>query len=190
MLDQPLVQSPSQTAGPFFHVGLIRAGENILATDSTRGERITLTGRVLDGDGEPVPDALVEIWQADARGYFNHPADPHAADADRHFRGAGRAATTGSGEYVFETIRPGLVAGRDGGRQAPHVNVRVFARGLLIHADTRMYFPDSRENAADPLLESIDPLRRHTVIATPVAPGAYRFDIRLQGQNETVFFEL
>lgn len=188
-----LEQSPSQTVGPFFHYGLIRGGENVLVNEQTRGERILLTGRVLDGDGAPVPDALVEIWQADADGHFNHPADPQQAEADKNFRGFGRADTVNGGAYSFETIKPGAAPGRDGQLQAPHINVRVFARGMLIHADTRVYFSDEPANANDALLNSIDPARRHTLIATRVgledAP-AYRFDIRLQGEDETVFFEL
>jgi protocatechuate 3,4-dioxygenase alpha subunit len=186
-------QSPSQTVGPFFHYGLIYGGENILVNENTRGERIRITGQVLDGDDKPIPDAMVEIWQADAQGYFNHPADPNFENADPHFRGFGRADTRNDGAYWFETVKPGSVIAPDGTRQAPHVNVRVFARGMLIHADTRLYFADEAANAGDTLLQTIDPARQHTLFAVrvPDAPDkTYRFDIHLQGSDETVFFQL
>ncbi len=192
----PLAQTPSQTVGPFFHGGLLLGGEHVLVDAQTVGERLSLVGTVYDGAGQPVPDALIEIWQADARGCFNHPADPHQAEADRHFRGFGRAGTDARGRYLFETVRPGAVAGREGARQAPHVSVRVFARGMLIHAVTRLYFPDDESNAAnaaDAVLNAIaDPARRQTLIAVREAEAgapAYRFDIHLQGERETVFFE-
>jgi protocatechuate 3,4-dioxygenase alpha subunit len=187
-----LQQTPSQTVGPFFYDGMFRGGENILATDQTRGQPIVITGQVLDGDGEPVPDAVIEIWQADAEGIFNHPADPRRAAADPNFRGFGRAATREGGTYEFHTVKPGRVPDRAGALQAPHIDMRVFARGMLIHADTRLYFEDEPANADDVLLTSVDPARRHTLLAArldgPDRPE-YRFDIRLQGDDETVFFE-
>lgn len=188
-----LEQSPSQTVGPFFHYGLIHGDENVLVNEYTRGERIALSGRVLDGDGNPVPDAMLEIWQADADGHFNHPADPQHDNADKNFRGFGRADTVKGGVYSFQTVKPGALPGRDGQMQAPHINVRVFARGMLIHADTRLYFADESANAQDALLNAIDAARRHTLIATPVESAeapTYRFDIHLQGDDETVFFQL
>jgi protocatechuate 3,4-dioxygenase, alpha subunit len=188
-----LEQSPSQTVGPFFHYGLFQGGENILVNDETRGQRIVITGQVLDGDGAPIPDAMVEIWQADARGYFNHPADPNHERADQNFRGFGRADTTNGGTFVFRTIMPGCVLDRENKMQAPHINVRVFARGMLIHADTRLYFEDEPANADDALLNSLDASRRHTLIATrnvSVEPASYHFDINLQGDEETVFFQI
>jgi protocatechuate 3,4-dioxygenase alpha subunit len=181
-----LGQSPSQTVGPFFHFGLLLGGENVLVDEQTHGQRIYIKGQVLDGDGAPVPDALVEIWQADAQGYFNHPADPHHEQADRHFRGFGRSGASGSG-FWFKTIKPGPSAGA----QTPYVNVRVFARGMLIHAVTRLYFSDEKGNQHDPTLNSIKPERRQTLIATLEESEdlpTYRFDIRLQGEGETVFF--
>lgn len=186
-----LEQSPSQTVGPFFHFGLFYGGENILVNDATRGQRIRITGQVFDGDGTSVPDAMVEIWQPDAQGYFNHPADPHQEHADKQFRGFGRADTANGGTYSFETIKPGAVAGRDGKLQAPHIDVRIFARGMLIHTDTRLYFAAEPMNDRDALLNSIDPARRHTLIAALIEAGelpTYRFDIHLQGDVETVFF--
>ena len=186
-----LEQSPSQTVGPFFHYGLIFGGENDLVTEEVRGERIRLTGLVLDGDGAPIPDAMIEIWQADAGGCFNHPADPRQAEADPAFRGFGRSDTKDGGFYHFKTIRPGAVPWRGEGEQAPHVNVRVFSRGMLIHAVTRLYFPESPANDSDPVLGSIEPERRGTLIAARVESAdlpTYRLDIHLQGEGETVFF--
>ena len=188
-----LKQTPSQTVGPFFHASLLFEKENDLTTPQTVGEHIYIKGRVLDGDGQPVPDAMIEIWQADAGGYFNHSTDPNQAQADKNFRGFGRSGTARDSEFWFKTIKPGQVPGREEQPQAPHVNVRVFARGMLIHTMTRLYFSDEASNANDPVLNSIpDPARRATLIAgreeTSDLP-AYRFDIRLQGEGETVFFE-
>lgn len=187
-----LEQTPSQTVGPFFDLGLIRKGENSLVDEHTRGQHILITGVVYDGDDVPIPDAMVEIWQADAQGYFDHSADPNCHLADKHFRGFGRADTP-NGEFVFRTVKPGAVADMDGRMQAPHVNVRVFARGMLLHADTRLYFADEPTNATDALFNSLDPHRRQTLIAARVESSAlptYRFDIHLQGENETIFFAL
>lgn len=186
-----LEQSPSQTVGPFFHFGLFRGGENILVNDTTQGQRVRIIGHVFDGDGAVILDAMLEIWQADAQGYFNHPADPHQALADKQFRGFGRADTANDGIFSFETIKPGGVTGYDGNPQAPQINVRIFSRGLLTHADTRLYFADEPANQSDAFLNSIDPARRHTLMAVLVDSGpvpTYRFDIHLQGDDETVFF--
>jgi protocatechuate 3,4-dioxygenase alpha subunit len=188
-------QSPSQTVGPFFHIGLIRPGENLNAMvgDRTQGQRILVRGRVLDGTGMPVPDALVEAWQADAQGIYPHPNDPRHAQADPHFGGFGRAATDPRGEFTFNTIKPGPIARPGSPTMAPHLNLRVFARGMLIHANTRAYFPDEPANDDDPVLSMVDGRRRHTLIAVH-EPGeglpTYRFDIVLQGEKETVFFDL
>lgn len=180
-------QSASQTVGPFFRIGLIYGqAQNNLVNEQTSGERITLTGVVLDGDGEPIPDAMIEIWQPDARGIFNHPLDPLHEQADPHFRGFGRAENRSAGIFEFKTIKPG---GRDG--QAPYINVHVFARGLLIHAMTRIYFSDEPANAEDPVLNSVESGRRHTLVATRQeydGPPLYHFDIHMQGEDETVFF--
>jgi len=188
------LQSPSQTVGPFFHYGLVDAGgENILVTDQTKGQRIRIKGRVIDGEGQGVSDALIEIWQADSGGHYNHPQDPNHHQADRHFKGFGRAATDPNGMYTFETIMPGMVAYDDRTFQAPHINVRIFARGMLIHAYTRLYFSDQEAaNNADPVLNLVPEDRRHTLIARREDSNGlptYCFEIVLQGENETVFFE-
>jgi len=180
-------QSASQTVGPFFRIGLIYGqAQNNLVNENTSGERITLNGVVLDGDGQPVPDAMVEIWQPDSAGIFNHPLDPLHDQADPHFHGFGRVETHNAGKYEFKTIKPG---GRDG--KPPFINVHVFARGMLVHALTRIYFSDDPANDRDPVLNSVAPERRHTLIATREGSDGlpvYRFVIRLQGKDETVFF--
>ncbi len=181
-------QSPSQTVGPYFRIGLIYGDpQNNLVQDETAGERIKITGTVFDGDGEPIVDAMVEIWQADANGIYNHAADPLHEQADPHFRGFGRAENKREGVYEFTTIKPG---GRDG--NAPYINVHVFSRGMLIHAMTRIYFADEEANAADPVLSAIEAGRRDTLVAT-LKDGStlptYQFDIHFQGEQETVFFD-
>lgn len=185
-------QTPSQTVGPFFHTGLISGGENVLASERTRGERIRITGFVLDGDGEPVGDAMLETWQPDANGIFPHPADPRSEQADPHFRCFGRVATAVDGSYALETVMPGVTEADSLEGRAPFIYLRIFARGLLIHAVTRIYF-DGERNEADPVLRRIDADRRGTLIARK-QPGSglptYRFDVVLQGENETVFFDV
>jgi protocatechuate 3,4-dioxygenase, alpha subunit len=189
-----LAQTPSQTVGPFFHYGLVFGGENILATEKARGTGIVITGRVLDGDRAAVPDALLELWHADAAGIYPHPGDSRHAEADPNFRGFGRSDTTHAGQrFRFETVKPGRVLGPDGTRQAPHACLRIFARGLLTHLTTRLYFADETEaNAGDAVLAGIDPTRRGTVLAMPKAgtaePRVYELDLVLQGEGETVFF--
>jgi protocatechuate 3,4-dioxygenase alpha subunit len=190
-----LVQTPSQTVGPFFHLALDRPGWADLTAAGPRGERIVVEGRVIDGDGAPVADACLELWQANAAGRYAHPDDDRPdVPLDPSFRGFGRVATDAEGGYRFATIRPGPVPGRGNAQQAPHIAVAVFARGLLKQLFTRIYFAGEAANAADPVLLSIDdPARRQTLLATRRdARGAptYRFDIVLQGEGETVFFEL
>jgi protocatechuate 3,4-dioxygenase alpha subunit len=188
-----LKQTASQTVGPFFHFGLILGGENVLVNERTSGERIYIEGRVWDGAGEPVPDAMVEIWQADAQGIFNHPADPQHQQADPFFRGFGRSGTVEGGKFWFKTIKPGRIHWDEQQDQAPHVNIRVFARGMLIHAVTRLYFSGESANQNDPVLNSIeDAKRRQTLIARRAESAdlpTYHFDIHLQGELETVFFD-
>lgn len=180
-------QTPSQTVGPYLRIGLISGDkQNDLVNEATSGERIRIIGAVTDGNGDPILDAMVEIWQADANGIFNHPADPLREQADPHFRGFGRAENPMAGQYEFKTIKPG---GRDG--QAPHINVHVFARGLLVHAMTRIYFADEPANDNDLVLQSVDADRRRTLLANREGSGdlpTYRFDIHMQGDDETVFF--
>ena len=189
-------QTPSQTVGPFFHPGLVVGGEQILVRDGARGQRIVVTGRVLDGDGATVPDALVEIWQADSAGIFSHPEDPRHAQADPNFKNFGRSDTRHPGDtYRFETVKPGVVAGLNGAMQAPHLAVRIFSRGLLTHLSTRIYFSDEdAANKTDATLARLPATRRGTLIAVRdnTVTGSvvhYRHDFVLQGRGETVFFQ-
>jgi protocatechuate 3,4-dioxygenase, alpha subunit len=182
-----LIQTASQTIGPFFHFSLIEAGQNNLLQERTRGTRILLHGFVFDGDGQAVPDAMLEIWQADANGFYNHPADVEHAKADPHFQGFGRCATDANGAYRFQTVKPGA---RDG---VPYINVRIWLRGLLIHVVTRIYFSDELENENDPVLAALEPHRQNTLIASRLEVEnsvTYRFDIHMQGDLETVFFDV
>jgi protocatechuate 3,4-dioxygenase, alpha subunit len=184
--------TPPQTVGPFFH-GLLGESRNALAGPDTRGERIRVEGRVCDGDGSPVDDAMIEIWQADARGRYRHPLDTGGAPLDPGFTGFGRAGTDASGKYWFETVKPGPVPSPAGDRQAPHLNLHVFARGLLDRLATRLYFEDEAANEADPVLRTVPEERRPTLIAqrsTGDRNVVYRFDIVLQGEGETVFLDL
>ncbi|HXF81930.1 MAG TPA: protocatechuate 3,4-dioxygenase subunit alpha [bacterium] len=185
--------TPPQTVGPFF-APLIREGQNILVSAATVGERIRIEGQVLDGRRDPVSDAMLEIWQANAAGRYRHPADRRDVPLDPAFLGFGRAGTDEEGRYWFETIRPGPVPFDPAGQQSPHINVAVFARGLLHHLCTRIYFPEDGPLAADPILRYVPQHRRATLVALPAAPAGamkvYRFDIVLQGEGETVFFDV
>ena len=174
--------TPSQTVGPFFGVGLpFEKGEQIAPPGSAGAIRIE--GQVLDGNGEPVPDALLEIWQPDDRGHYRTLAGGETL-------GFGRCRTDSEGAFSFVTAKPGPTPAPDGRAQAPHLNVTVFARGLLRHLVTRMYFPDETEaNATDPVLNLVDPARRETLIASN-SGGVLHFDVRLQGERETVFFAI
>ena len=174
--------TPSQTVGPFFGVGLpFEKGEQVVPPGSAGAIRIE--GQVLDGNGEPVPDALLEIWQPDERGRYRRPDEGAAT-------GFGRCRTDAEGAFSFMTVKPGATPAPDGRAQAPHLNVTVFARGLLRHLVTRMYFPDEPEaNATDPVLNLVDAARRETLIAKSCG-GVLHFDVRLQGERETVFFAI
>ena len=206
---QPIVrETASQTAGPYVHIGLAPQAAgfdifennfgNVLVDDKTKGERIRIEGRVYDGIGTVLKDVLIESWQANAAGRYAHPADRQEGKAlDKNFRGWGRACTDfETGVYSFETIKPGSVAGRNGRPMAPHINLWIVARGINLGLNTRLYFSDEAEaNAKDPVINLIEwEARRATLIAqredrkkgTPV----YRFDIRLQGDGETVFFDI
>jgi protocatechuate 3,4-dioxygenase, alpha subunit len=187
-----LIPTPGQTVGPFFALGLDRPEWNDLTRNNPEGERIVVEGRVLDGDGAPVPDALLEIWQANAAGRYNDASDAQAdKKLDPNFLGYGRAATDAQGRYRLMTIKPGPVPGRGNALQAPHIGVAFFARGLLRQLYTRIYFADEPANAADPLLSSIeDDDARQSLIARRGDDGAYRFDIVLQGKGETAFLDL
>jgi protocatechuate 3,4-dioxygenase, alpha subunit len=185
--------TPSQTAGPFFGIGLPWADGPYVVPEGTPGA-ITIGGQVLDGNGLPVPDAMVETWQAGPDGRFAHPDDPRGGSETEGFRGFGRCPTDAAGRYWFITLRPGRLPWADGGWEAPHLDVSVFARGLLDRVVTRIYFPDEQAaNLADPVLQAVaDPGRRATLIAAaqPGPPSEFRFDIRLQGERETVFFDV
>jgi protocatechuate 3,4-dioxygenase alpha subunit len=201
-----LRETPSQTAGPYLHIGMmpraagiaIREDErpNVLAGEGAEGERIRLEGRVFDGTGALVRDAMIEIWQANAHGKYQHPADRQDKPVDPAFRGFGRAVTDfGTGVWWFETVKPGPVPGRHGTVMAPHINVAVFARGINIHLNTRIYFADEAAlNAKDPVLRLVEQdVRRETLLARREERSGevvYRFDIRLQGDGETVFFDV
>jgi protocatechuate 3,4-dioxygenase alpha subunit len=189
-------QTPSQTVGPYFAYGLTpqsygRPGiaDGRIVNETVPGERIIVTGRVIDGAGTPVIDSLVEVWQADSQGRYAHPADGRQAD----FHGFGRIGTDETGTFRIETVKPGRVVGFDAKPQAPHLNVTVFARGMPDHAYTRIYFSDeSAANATDMVLGLVDADRRGTLIAAREETSGgpvYRFDIHLQGDNETVFFD-
>lgn len=190
--------TPSQTVGPFFKYGLTPTGDyawndaftNSTLTPDVTGDRVRIEGRVFDGDGVVVPDAMLEIWQADAQGRFADPQDKRALP-NVSFRGFARRGTDKDGHYSFDTIKPGVVPDPDGKPQAPHIVLAVFARGMLRHLYTRIYFSDEAGNAADPVLGLVPADRRATLIAER-EPGkpVYRLDLRLQGDNETVFFDV
>ncbi len=194
-------ETPSQTAGPYVHIGTLpsRAGLGAhpaeigtdIAGPEVAGSRIAIEGRVLDGLGAPVRDMLIEVWQADPQGIHPHPADPRAAQVAPGFSGFGRLATDfDTGAFRIETVKPGSVPGRHGRVQAPHLSLWMAARGVNVGLHTRLYFGDE-ENGADPLLSMIDPaFRRETLIASPAGDGLYRFDIHLQGEKETVFLDV
>jgi protocatechuate 3,4-dioxygenase, alpha subunit len=190
------IPTPSQTVGPFYHYALERPGWADLTAAGTSGEKIRVEGRILDGDGAPVFDAFLEIWQANAAGRYAHPEDCQDKPLDSEFRGFGRVGADAEGRYVFTTIRPGRVPGRGNTLQAPHINIAIFGRGLLKQLTTRLYFADQAEaNETDPVLSAIDdPSVRKTLLAVPVAGAipipTYSFDIILQGEGETAFFEI
>lgn len=184
-----LFATGSQTVGPYLHIGLNWLVTRNLAPAGVRGERVTVQGRLLDGDGAPVSDGLIEIWQANTYGKYNHPEDTQKKPLDKRFRGFGRIPTDARGAFRFTTIKPGSVPGPNGRAQAPHLVVSVFMRGLLKQLMTRMYFPDERANLRDPLLSLVPAERRGTLIARPRRRGVLEWNIILQGEGETVFFD-
>lgn len=186
-----LQATTSQTVGPFFSIGLEWLNRDELARPGVSGERVTIGGRVLDADGEPVPDALLEIWQANAQGKYAHPDDLQDKPVEPGFLGFGRIPTREDGSFRFTTIKPGRVPGPNGKLQAPHIVVSVFCRGLLIRLVTRIHIPGEASNAEDFALDQIEPARRGTLIAKeiPGKPGELGWNVILQGANETVFFD-
>jgi len=178
--------------GPFFRPALIEVGTENLVREGTRGEHVTIEGRLIDGDGAPVTDAMLEIWQANAEGKYDHPEDDQEKLVDPTFHGYGRAATDTEGTFRFHTIKPGPLPDAHGGVQAPHISLSIFARGLLKRLVTRIYFPDEPLNATDAALNAATPDRRATMIAawTDATHRTLRFDVILQGANETVFLDI
>jgi len=205
-MSQPLdylKETPSQTAGPYVHIGLApgAAGFEIFETELGRdiagpnaaGERIRIEGTVFDGTGAPMKDVLIETWQANAAGIHPHPADPRVSEVEAGFRGWGRVISDfDTGLWSVDTVKPGAVRGRSGRMMAPHISLWIVARGINVGLQTRLYFGDEdAANAADPVLNLIEQVhRRATLIAERTAPGRYRFDIHLQGDRETVFFDI
>jgi protocatechuate 3,4-dioxygenase, alpha subunit len=177
--------TPSQTVGPFLSIGLTWTDGHLVVPEGTPGA-IRISGVVTDGAGAAVPDGVIETWQADPDGRFDHPDDPRGPSGSG-FRGFGRCPTDEQGRFQIVTVKPGAL----GDGQAPHIDVTVLARGLLDRVVTRIYFPDEVEaNAADPLLSSLPPERAATLVAEPAGEGELRFDIRLQGEGETVFLQI
>jgi protocatechuate 3,4-dioxygenase alpha subunit len=197
-----LKETPSQTAGPYVHIGCVPNFSGItgvfpedlgstMVNDKTRGERITIRGNVIDGSGSLLRDALLEIWQADADGLYNSPSEMRGT-ADPNFTGWGRSPTDmQTGEYVFRTVKPGKVPFRDGRPMAPHITFWIVARGINLGLQTRMYFGDEKEaNEADPILSRIEHRVRVPTLIAPREGDTYRFDIHLQGDGETIFFDI
>lgn len=197
-----LKETPSQTAGPYVHIGLTPNFCDIggvyerdlgvaMVNDKTTGERITVTGRIFDGAGALVRDAVIEIWQADSAGLYNSPSEMRGA-ADPNFTGWGRCPTRAEdGVYSFDTVKPGKVPFKDGRRQAPHISFWIVARGINVGLQTRMYFSEETEaNGADPLLQRIEHRDRVATLIAARDGSTYTFDIRLQGENETVFLDI
>jgi len=181
----------SQTVGPFFQIGFEDLYQTDLTVPGLTGTVITISGKILDADLLPVPDALVEIWQANSFGKYAHPDDYQDKPLDPGFTGFGRCPTNAEGAFQFRTVKPGSVPSSTGTPQAPHINVSIFMRGLLNRLVTRIYFSSDERNGADEVLSLVDPARRSTLFARPdpLYPNAYRWDVVLQGPRETVFFD-
>jgi len=182
--------TPFQTVGPFFAICLSNEGCAHVATEQAMGRHITIDGTVRDGAGAVVPDSLVEIWQANAAGRYAHPDDHQAKPLDPHFSGYGRAPTDSEGRFSIATVMPGRVPGPDAKLQAPHLLLSILARGILTRLATRLYFDDEPSTADDPILALVPANRRHTLIAKHEGRDRYRFDLVLQGDDETVFFDV
>lgn len=188
-----LYATASQTVGPFLHIGLDRLNCSDLTADANElaGQRIVIEGQVFDGQGVPVPDGMVEIWQANPAGRYRHPDDTRELPLVPGFTGFGRVPTEADGSFRFVTVKPGAVPDGEGRPQAPHIMVSVFMRGLLKHVSTRLYFPDeATANATDSVLALVPAERRTTLIADAADSGTYRWNVVLQGKDETVFFDI
>jgi protocatechuate 3,4-dioxygenase alpha subunit len=181
----------SQTVGPFFHIGMEKLLISDIAGPGAKGERLSIQGRVLDGDGKPVPDAILEFWQANAVGKYAHPADAQSKPVDPKFNGFGRVATGADGSFSVSTIKPGAAPGAQGAMQAPHIAVSIFMRGMLKRAVSRIYFPGEAANANDPVLLLVPADRRTTLIAKQLAgkTGVLEWNVVVQGEGESVFFD-
>ncbi len=184
-----LQTTSSQTVGPYLHIGLTWLFMDNLTGPGVSGDTVTIAGRILDGDGKPVNDALVEIWQANAHGKYAHPDDPQDKPLETAFKGFGRTPTDDNGSFKFTTIKPGRVAAPGGGLQAPHINVTIFMRGMLKQLNTRIYFPADAANESDSVLKRVPEARRATLMAKSTGPGALEWNVILQGAGETVFFD-
>ena len=187
------IPTPSSTVGPFLHLGLTeKYSITHIAAPNVKGEHILLRCRVFAADGSPVNDAMIELWQADSEGRYRHPDAPRANECDPAFLGFGRAATDEKGCCEFETIKPGAVPAQDGISQAPHISLAIYSRGILLQLYTRIYFAADSANEHDPVLVLVPKERRSTLMAHPDSsrPGHWLFDIRLRGENETVFFDV
>ncbi|MDQ6618908.1 MAG: protocatechuate 3,4-dioxygenase subunit alpha [Pseudomonadota bacterium] len=182
-----MLATSSQTVGPYVHIGFSKLMVTDLAPAGVAGDRVVVTGQLFDGDGKPMNDAIVEIWQADSDGRYAHPESGGRAGAGA-FKGFGRSATDRDGRFRFSTIKPGRVPVSGGALQAPHISVMIFSRGLLKHLSTRMYFPDEPANAQDPILRLVPEARRQTLIARRGTQGL-EWPVMLQGADETVFFD-
>ena len=184
-----LLLTAAQTVGPFVSIGFEKAAVPEVAPAGVAGERITISGRIFDGDGQPVTDAVLETWQANAFGKYAHPDDTQEKLLEENFRGFGRVLADAQGGFRLTTIKPGRVAGPDGREQAPHITVILFMRGLLKHLMTRVYFPADPANIADPVLSLVPAERRATLIASKAGDGSLQWNVHLQGPHETVFFD-
>ncbi len=182
--------TPFQTVGPFFAICLSQPGCARIATEKAAGRHITIEGTVRDGTGAVVPDSLVEIWQANAAGRYAHPDDHQPKPLDPDFTGYGRAPTDDDGRFVIETVMPGRVPGPGETLQAPHLLLGILARGILTRLVTRVYFEDEPSTHDDPILSLVPAERRATLVAKPIGDDRYRFDLKLQGEGETMFFDV
>jgi protocatechuate 3,4-dioxygenase alpha subunit len=184
-----LLPTASQTVGPYLHIGLTWLTIDRVAARDCPGQQLIIEGHVIDGDRRPITDALIEVWQANVNGKYAHPEDKSFSPLTPNFRGFGRIATDGEGRFHFGTIKPGQVADLHGGRQAPHLMISIFMRGLLKRLVTRVYFPDEPANDDDAVLRLVPPERRGTLVARWISTDRLEWNVVLQGRNETVFFD-